>query len=361
MFYKKDNTIVNLSNSILKYYDIETFHPTLKNIDKILANSKNKKLAVILLDGFGTYIQDIYKEDIPFLYSHKVMEISATFPPTTVASTTSFLTGKYPCETGYLAWREKLPFYDTPVLTFTSRFVDSHDVSPITVNEFVPNTNIIELINNKYKKEIAHKVMSFELEYPCMEYFYKKCHESIDKYEFSYLYYTEPDSSLHKYGTKSSYIQELVGKIDKMLNDLINNHKDTTFIVIADHGHIDTTYYNIENYPDIMEILSTKYNCMEPRCTMLFIKKDKLKGARNILLKHFPKNEFKIFSKKEIIRYKIFGLGQPCPQFEDLIGDYLLVSIADKGIEDRFSENLKATHAGGTVNEEKINVAVFNS
>src|SRR5574344_1617835 len=97
LYDPKDN-LVNISNSILAHYGAETYHPTYKPLDRVLKANKDKKVCIVLLDGFGTYIQEIYKKDVPWIYSHKKFKITSVFPPTTVAATTSLLDGKYPKE-----------------------------------------------------------------------------------------------------------------------------------------------------------------------------------------------------------------------------------------------------------------------
>ena len=49
--YYKDNSLVNLSNSILKRYNVKPFHKTIENLDLIL--KKHCKIALFLFDGFG--------------------------------------------------------------------------------------------------------------------------------------------------------------------------------------------------------------------------------------------------------------------------------------------------------------------
>ena len=48
------------------------------------------------------------------------------FPPTTTSATTSLLTGKYPIETGWLGWTEKLPEYDVPCTRFLNTLTDEN-------------------------------------------------------------------------------------------------------------------------------------------------------------------------------------------------------------------------------------------
>ena len=67
----KKRSLVNLSNSILKWFEHPTFHDSLEKVDELLKKSNKKKVSLILLDGFGTAIANYYKENCPFIFSHK--------------------------------------------------------------------------------------------------------------------------------------------------------------------------------------------------------------------------------------------------------------------------------------------------
>lgn len=362
MFYNKDNCIVNLSNSILKAYGLNTFHNSIPSIDKILKdnNIPSKKLCVILLDGYGSYIQESLKDVSSYILNHKEREISSVFPPTTVASTTSFLTGKFPCETGWLGWIEKLPMYKVPVRMFGSDFVDSGVTSSIKTNEFLPTTDLISLIDDYTQNYKANKLMSFLLNPLTCANFEKEADIMINKNDFTYLYYVEPDAILHDYGVNSPLIYNTVKDVNNMVESLVNKHKDTLFITIADHGHILTKYVDLEKYDDLYDILETKFNCLESRAAMLFFKKDKLELGDKLVHKYFDNENFKIFNKQEIIYNHIFGIGKNNPHFEELLGDYLIVSIKELAIADNYSHKLVSHHAGGTLKESRINVSIFN-
>ena len=98
--YRK--SITNLSCSILKYYNIEPKHETIPEIDTILQKYKNKNIITILLDGLGSKILFKNLPKNAFLNRHLLTNINSVLPSTTVASTTSFLTGLNPIEHGWL-------------------------------------------------------------------------------------------------------------------------------------------------------------------------------------------------------------------------------------------------------------------
>ena len=111
-----ENTLVNLSNSILKHFGAETFHDTNPIIDKELEGYK--KVVLVLFDGMGQNIVRKHLREDSFIRSHYVTTINSIFPPTTAAATTSVLTGKYPVENGWLGWTEYFKQYDRNIILF---------------------------------------------------------------------------------------------------------------------------------------------------------------------------------------------------------------------------------------------------
>ena len=362
MYFNRNKNLVTLSNSILKAYGIRPFHNTIKVVDELFNKNQipKRKLAVFLLDGFGTYIQKIYKKDIPNLYNHNFLKMTSIYPPTTVACTTAFLTGKYPVETGWLGWVEKLPMYSSPVTMFSSTFVDTKFETKVKTRNFLPTTDLIELINNK-TNFTANKLMSFNMSLPNdLSLFFSEANKSVKKYDFSYLYLTEPDSTLHECGTHSTKVKNIVKSIDTYLDCFVKNNPDVLTLVIADHGHIDTSYFILNEHQELYSLLVPKYNCLEARSCMLFVKKGRQEEALKLIKKYYS-DYFDIYTKEEIIEKHLFGYGKPNIHFNDLLGDFLLVSKSNAGIADSCSSLLVSHHAGGTKKELNINLNVFNS
>ena len=199
--------IVNLSNSILKHYGIPTDNASLPVADSIL--SKNKKhVVVVLLDGLGVNILQEHLHYKDFLRRNFICTYSSVFPPTTTASTTSFLSGKYPIEHGWLGWDLHFEQENKTVTCFKNVLQDSETPASTEYNvpfKYLPYESIIEKINKSGNAK-AYQVATFGDE-PCtqLDDWIKKiqnyCHK--DERNFIYAYWNEPDHSLHYYGTKS--------------------------------------------------------------------------------------------------------------------------------------------------------------
>ena len=89
-----EDSIVNLACSIRKYFGLKNNNKTLEDVDKLLEERKPRNVVVILYDGMGA---NLIKRILPnsFLAKKTVRKISSVAPATTIASTTSMLTGMY--------------------------------------------------------------------------------------------------------------------------------------------------------------------------------------------------------------------------------------------------------------------------
>ena len=90
--------LVNLSNSILKKFGAETTAETLPLADRYLEKD-HRNIVVLLLDAMGTSILEKHLDPNGFFRSHLVSSFDSVYPPTTVAATTSMLSGRYPSVT----------------------------------------------------------------------------------------------------------------------------------------------------------------------------------------------------------------------------------------------------------------------
>ena len=161
-----DNCLVNLSNSILKHFGAETSAPTLKMADKLLEN-EYKNVVVLLMDAMGISVIEKHLRPDGFLRSHLAGAYSSVFPPTTVAATTSVLSGLYPNEHGWLGWDMYFPMLGKNVTVFTNsnqleedekgEVIDPKSAADYHVAfKYLPYKNIIDRINEAGGKAYTH-------------------------------------------------------------------------------------------------------------------------------------------------------------------------------------------------------------
>ena len=104
-----EHCILNTITSILKYYNIETKHKSLKRLDEILQN-KYRNIIFIILDGMGEHILTPISQN-GFLKKNELDKVTSVYPSTTTAALTTYYSGKSPYETGWIAWSQYFKEY----------------------------------------------------------------------------------------------------------------------------------------------------------------------------------------------------------------------------------------------------------
>lgn len=353
-----EETITNLSNSILRHFNIETYHNTLPFIDKIL-DKNYKNVIVVLCDGMGSILLDEVLDNDSFLIKNRIKTITSVFPPTTTAATTSMLSGLNPNEHGWLGWDLYFKKENEVITMFLNTLKDTdivaydYNVSRTTY----PYESITKKISKNYE---CHELLSFEKEeYKILDNQIKKIVELSKEpnKKFIYAYYDNPDNLLHQYGINSDIVKDEFKNINKTLEYLCDNIEDSVVIILADHGHIDTEYYFLDDYPEIKNMLERTIS-IEPRAVSFKVKQECLKQFKNEFNKYFNK-DFYLYTKEDIINNKIFGTGNNNTHFEEAIGDFIAIAKSNKSILDnKVDHTLLSLHAGLTDREMLIPIIV---
>ena len=354
-----ENCLTNLSNSILKHYNIPTYHKTLDYIDNIL--SKNyKNVILILCDGMGARILDKVLDENSFLRKNKMKEITSVFPSTTTSATNSVLSGLNPNEHGWLGWDMYFKEENQTITMFLNTLKDTEIQAQDynVANKYFKYESIIEKIKNTGND--AHAIYSFKdekyLDFKNLTKDIIDLTKQNNNKKFIYAYYTNPDSLLHKNGINSELVHDNIKTINKEIEELCNNLEDSLIIVTADHGHIDCIYYDLDNYKEIKDTLE-RTTSLEPRVISFKIKEGKLEIFENLFNKHFS-NEFILYTKEQIIENEIFGIGINNKYFNEELGDYIAIAKSNKCIiYSSDTDIFKSMH--GALTEEEMIVPVI--
>lgn len=376
-----NNCLVNLSNSILKSFGARTTAGTLPLADKYL-EGEYQNVVLLILDGLGTSIVERHLEKDGFFRSHMAASFDSVYPPTTVAATTSILSGLYPNEHGWLGWDIYYPQIDKNVTVFTNRDQEKERENAVpsaadpdgkkrwakdSLEEafpaaeysvgfrFTPYKNIIEII--KESGGSAYAAMPFMPPYPqsadaILSHVEKLCNESGRK--FIYAYWNEPDSTMHKTGTGSLETHRIVTELEKMAEKTVSGLSDTLFLIAADHGHMDSRNCCLLDYPEIMNCL-VRQPSFEPRTLNLFVKEEYKETFPKIFNKAFG-DSFVLLTKEEVFSERVFGTGNDRDGLEEMIGDYVALAISDKSIFNTHigAQEMSGVHAGLTEEERRI-------
>ena len=358
--------LTNLACSIRKYFELEYKHNTLDYIDNVLNEYQPKNVVTILCDGMGSKIIDRVLKENDFLIKNRIKEITSVFPATTVAATTSMLTGLNPCETGMLGWNMYYKDLDKIITVYMNSLKEDPDEIPLPEaiqynDKHMIRKTIMEEINEKGKYR-GYGLFPFgDTKYEKIEDMYqlieKKCKEDGKKYIYAYT--TEPDNTMHKIGCDKQEVKDIIIDINKEIEALSNKLTDTIIFVIADHGHYNIENIFIKDYPDIEECL-LRNTSLEPRAVNFFIKPEKKEIFVSLFNKYFG-SYFDLYTKDEVIESKLFGDGQENEIFKDALGDYLAIAKSNKTLLYTGNEVLKSHHAGYTDDEIFVPLIVIKT
>ncbi len=373
------NCSVNILSSVAKVFDITTGHQSIPLLDKVLEN-KAKNIVVILLDGFGEEILNHNLSPNSFLSKHKKATITSVFPTTTTAGTMTFKTGLTPLEHGWIS--QFLYFKEIGKAINLYLNTDMYSKKPIAKPHIADS--VLDFLNifEKIEEKTNGQTKAFGVSIPeARDLFGKISQLSYDNFsemcdliktlcstedkKVIYAYHNHPDDTMHKFGPYSSEAKDVLLNIDAELENLTSNCPDTTFIISADHGqtYIDKVY-DIANYPDIVSTL-----LMSPtggsRAFNFFIKKGNEKKFKSLIKKYF-KDEFVLFSKKEVLSLNLFGQGAPHPKIDDFLGDFWLISVGHSNLAYTTLYNLPikepvGSHGGLTKEEIFLPLIVFQT
>ena len=358
--------LTNLACSIRKYFNLEYKHNTLDYIDKILDEYKPKNVVTILCDGMGSLIMDRMLDKDSFLIKNRIKAITTVFPATTVAATTSMLTGLNPVESGMLGWNMYYKDLNKIITTFMHSLKGD--------NEYTVIPEALEY-NNKHmiRKSISEEIRDKGIDkgyilfpfgedpYTDLDDMYKRienlCNEDGKKY--IYAYDIDPDHTMHEIGCDKKEIKDIILDINERVEELSKKLKDTIIFVVADHGHHNVDNLFIKDYPDIEECM-LRGTSLEPRAINFFIKEDKKDVFEERFNSHFKKY-FDLYKMDDVINSKLFGDGEENEIFRDALGDYLAIAKADKTLLYDGDEELKSHHAGYTDDEIYVPLIVIKT
>ena len=380
-----DNCLVNLANSVLKRFGAETLHKTLPLADTYLSDG-HRNVVVLLMDAMGMSILEKHLDKDGFLRSHCVWAFDSVYPPTTVAATTSILSGLYPNEHCWLGWDIYYPGIGKNVTVFSNneQLREKDGAEPVGISSegkkiwdessleepkpaadfhasfaYTPYKNLIDRINGAGGKAFAS--IPFLPPFPSdfdaiLRRVEELCKEDGEKY--IYAYWDEPDQTMHRTGTKSKETKELVRTLEKKIEEFASRLEDTLLIITADHSHMDSENHCMLDYPDICECLLRKPS-FEPRTLNLFVKEECRDSFPEIFKKHFGDN-FLLLTREEVLEEKVFGPEKDNDLLKELIGDFVALAVSPVSVFNTHYEGqvMPGGHAGLTKEEIKIPLIV---
>lgn len=359
------HSILNVTHSILKHYQVPTRWDSIPLLDKELAK-QYRNVVLVLVDGMGSFILNRIPADTNYLLRDKRTDITSVFPSTTVSATTAVLTGKTPVETGWLGWAQYFQEKETSIVLFTNEdFYDEKRVfAPGYCEQQLPIRPIYSLIEESSPDVHTHEIFpAFRV--PENNTFGKlldavKKATDLPGRNFVYAYWDKLDSQMHETGPSSVEVKEMIETINETYEAFVRQLPDDTLVItIADHGQIDVEPIHLMEFPDIQETFRHKPS-LESRCSAFFIKPGMEKIFEERFKTHFRTSHI-LYKSAEFLKLGFFGPGIPHPRVEEFIGDYVAVAIDNRNFMfDESASPFKGHHAGLTADEMMVPLIIHS-
>lgn len=314
----------------------------MKDFDDSKLSDKN--VLLIIIDGLGYEYLKKYGQS-SFLYKNLKGDMTSVLPATTAAAMTSFTTGVAPQQHGLTGWFMYLKEIGivSIILQFATRAgglsleekIDYHDV--YNQKSFFDGleASSFDLKHKDYSESVYSKIASNgakRLAFSNMRDFFKQIEKTMKKgrqRKFMLAYWAKFDSTCHHKGMGSREALKHFIQLDKKIAVLTRTLKDsnTTIIVTADHGLIDTKekerIIKLGDHPELAETLSMPLSG-EPRFVYCYVKPQKVRQFENYIRTNMS-DACEMHKSEELIRKNYFGLYEPNERLKDRVGDYTLI------------------------------------
>lgn len=360
--------LVNLGNSVLKYFGLPLKHPSLPELDGYLQGKNFRTVILLLLDGMGV---DMLEKNLPadsFLRRHLKCNISSVFPSTTTAATTSLYSAQNPIEHGFAGWQCYFKEYHRHIVLFRKQDFYTCENLPYSVTEeFLPYARLDEQIRNAGVVKaygVAQPWGDFEINsFDDICYNLRRLAAEDDK-KFILSYWKQPDGVMHKTGCYSPETKAVIKELNDKLEELSQKLPDTLLIITADHGLVDVDKTIILNdYPDLDACLRLRPG-IETRTVAFYVKPDSLHIFPKIFNQYFG-DQFQLLTAEEFISQGYLGEGKEHPKIRDFLGDFVALGTGDSimlYLSEALSEiSFVAQHAGLAEKEMCIPLIIHQS
>ena len=366
-----DRSSLSITSSVAEYFGGHSDYPTLPEIDIRLCEEGICKIVLLLADGMGEKLLRRHLNEDSFLLRHDQAVISAVYPSTTTAATTSIWTGKSPLEHGWLGWSLYFKECAAQIDTFTGNegHTGLHFPTGSPARMLMP---LPMALCGPLEAEV-HMISAFD-NYTGPGFIQHAVKSVSDMLSLARalltgkgnkvvcIYYNQPDHGMHALGVNApetiAEFQNINCEVEAFVSGL---GRDTLLIATADHGLVDSTDPVILNeIPSISECLWMPPS-VEARAAAFFVKPFR----RAQFEREFQSacgEDFLLISRDDALATNLFGRGIMHPKVEDFTGDYIACATGARFLRyDTIGckvSNMIGMHAGLTDEEMTVPVII---
>ncbi len=390
-------SILNIPSTICRAFGIPALgaspldHEYLSQIDQIIKSGDIRRVVMILMDGLSLLRLRRWMDNgqatqwTEWLQDGLLIPLTSIVPSTTSSALTSLWTGRSPAEHGIIGYEMWMKEYGMVINTVVhAPMAYKNDFGSLVKagfkpEEFIPyptlgthlsqhkvhsyafqhysisrsglskmlfkdtkvqafNTttdlwvNLFHLIDNKPAERMFHWIYWGELDY------------------FSHHYDPEDERVLVEFTNFSHTLQK------SFLEPMKKRHKgDTLLILTADHGEIVThknPNFELRNHPSLVKRLHIMPTG-EHRLAYLYIRPGQVEYVRSYIEQTW-RDKFTVVKSQHALKAGLLGPGNPHPQLNDRLGEYMLIARDDAYLWWADNENFLHGRHGGLSPDEML-------
>lgn len=369
-------SIVNLMSSIVQALGgEESLYPALRALAPDRLASRN--IVLLVIDGLG-YENLVARYPRGALGSRLEDRITSVFPSTTATAITSFLTGAAPQQHGLTGWFMYFRELGGVIAVLPYRPRHGGSSPSLAVRTLLGHVPVFDRLPVKSyavaPERIAHSDFNAAhlgratlRPFATLEQMFDKVEHIVKAPRgraYVYAYWPELDRLAHEHGIAGRQTVEHLGQIDAAFADFLSRigGTDTTVIVTADHGFIDTQPERtivLDEHPSLARTLLLPL-CGEGRAAYCYVRDRERSAFLDYVGTHLHEDA-ELCDSRALIEAGYFGLGAPHPRLYERVGDYTLVMKRNAIVKDWLPGEPRYVHVGvhGSTSAEEMYVPLI--
>ncbi len=361
----------------------------------VLSDQQADQVVLLLLDSFGWKFWQKYKSEYVFLNRFerqgRVSKLTSQFPSTTAAHVTTIHTGCDVGMSGVYEWFYYEPKLDRVIAPLLFSYAGDKKRNTlegiIDPKELYPNETLYKDLRDskissyifQHKNYTPSPFSNVVFEGATDVYPYRslahgltllseKINSTVMKTYF-YFYYDLIDTAGHNEGTESSIYEAEIHNLFTSLEDLfyqkLQNKKNITIIVSADHGMSkitpEKTYYINTEIPELLKYIKVNKDgkLIAPagscRDMFIYVYDDKIDELIKILQNKLDKIA-QVYKTEDLVSQGLFNIVSDT--FKARLGNIVILPYSGEAVwwyeKGKFEQNYYGQHGGLTPEEMEI-------
>lgn len=337
-------SIVNLMASVVAAFGGRTEYLPARDLG-VAEVAAARNVVLLVIDGLG---QRHLARSLAGGALHRRMRarLTSTFPSTTAAAITTFMTGLAPQAHGLTGWH--VYFREIGAVLAVLPFRPRHGgpsleaSGVVTPAELLGNAPVFDrldassfvvspaaIVDSDFNRAVSGTAR--RVGYAGLDELFAAVREIVRGgagRQYVYAYYSEIDSLAHAFGAGSPEVQAELARVDAAFARFVDEvaGTDTLVLATADHGFVDTrpdTVVELADHPALAATLAVPL-CGEPRVAYCYVKPGQGPAFERYVESRLG-HAAGLRASVDLLGEGWFGPGAPHPRLADRIGDYVLL------------------------------------